>query len=103
MPETSIHKHNNPLLSENKVRPTYDREVSPPTDDVVGAEYRDKSNLGCAIPTRANRRHHLRSFSLCKNVGHVVIRITDDYFTPVFHTSRCVSANSPLPEGAWCG
>jgi hypothetical protein len=70
MPKTPVHEHGDARISENKIRPTYQRNVSAPTLDREFAKQCDSKKFRGLISAPSNKRHYLRALGLGINISH---------------------------------
>jgi hypothetical protein len=70
MPETTIYKNCDLLITKNEIRSANDRLVATPTGNSVAAQDLHEPQLRFLIPLRPNTGHHRRSRSRGKDVGH---------------------------------
>jgi hypothetical protein len=54
VPETTVHKHNDPLLTKNEVGLTEKFLVSLPACDFVRSQQLDKPKFSCRVSTAAD-------------------------------------------------
>lgn len=55
MPETAIHKYNNPFPSKGEIRLAEKRLVAPPTGDAVLTKYFNQAQLGGFVSARTDQ------------------------------------------------
>jgi len=72
MPKAAVNKDGKTLAAEDKVRPTRERRVTPPTGNLVRSQDHSQPEFRSFIAPRSDGRHHLRPLLFCKYVGHVI-------------------------------
>jgi hypothetical protein len=59
MPEASIHENDKPVPTKNEIGLSGQRNVPSPASDAVFSKNPNEFDLGVAITSGTNRRHHL--------------------------------------------
>lgn len=70
VPETAVHKHRDPHLRKNEIRPPKNGLIAPPTGNVVSVHQSHECEFGILVATCSNARHHPRPLCLAEDVSH---------------------------------
>lgn len=70
VPETAVHKHDDPFAREDKIRLSEKRDTPPPAADSVRAKQHNQTQLGILVAGPANARHDSAALRWRKYVGH---------------------------------
>jgi len=84
VPETAVHKDNNPFPSECEIRFANQLLVAPPAGDTVLTEIFDQAQFGCFVAARADQRHDFGAFLFAPNVAQ---NFTGSNF--LYSSARC--------------
>jgi hypothetical protein len=70
VPETAIHKHRDPALGKDEIRPPKDGSVSAPALEVVRPQHPDQGEFSALVAVAADARHEARTLGRGKDVRH---------------------------------